>query len=196
MFRNFELTFTAECSDFLQKIYSDAKYIVEYGSGGSTLLAAKLNKHIITVESCVEWLVELMGSYKENDYPGNIVPIWANIGKTGNWGYPIDQNAWKKWKEYSILPWRYCLEHEMDPDVVLIDGRFRVSCFISTCIYIKKKTLIIFDDFVDRKNYHVILGIAKPKKIIENRMAVFWVEPGMVNSQFLLDSLLDYFNPE
>jgi len=196
MFRDFQLTFTPKVSEYIKNIYSESKVIIEYGSGGSTLLAAKLNKFVIAVESSSEWLIELIGAYKESDLPGNIIPLWANIGKTGNWGYPIDQTEWQKWSNYSIIPWKYCSEHGIIPDVVLIDGRFRVACFISTCIFIKKRTLILFDDFVNRKKYHSVMEIAAPKQIIEDRMAVFWMEPGKINSQFLINKINEFFIPE
>jgi hypothetical protein len=88
MFKNFTMTFTQACNEFVQKKYSKANIIVEYGSGGSTLLAAKLGKKIISVESSNSWLIELLGSAAHQNLPGNIIPLWADIGPTGDWGSP------------------------------------------------------------------------------------------------------------
>jgi len=42
-------------------------------------------------------------------------------------------------------------------DLILIDGRFRVACALNLFDQIENNTTIIFDDFLNRKNYHVVL---------------------------------------
>ena len=41
-------------------------------------------------------------------------------------------------------------------DVILIDGRFRVACFLYSLIHSKKDSIIIFDDYFDRPWYHIV----------------------------------------
>jgi hypothetical protein len=65
VFSNFKMTFTEICNEYVKVQYEKANSIIEYGSGGSTLLAAKLAKQIVTVESCNSWLIELLGSAAE-----------------------------------------------------------------------------------------------------------------------------------
>jgi hypothetical protein len=84
------------CNEYVQKKYSKARIIVEYGSGGSTLLAASLGKYIVAVESSSAWFLDLLGSPAEQNLPGTIVPIWADIGPTKDWGFPADERYLEK----------------------------------------------------------------------------------------------------
>lgn len=196
MFKKFELTFPPKVADFVKETYQNAQLIVEYGSGGSTLFAAQVGKKILSVESDIQWLMELMASYKEAGLPGDIVPLWANIGKTENWGYPDNEAQWKTWPTYAKLPWQFCQEHTLNPDIVLIDGRFRVACFIASCMAIKKTTTLLFDDYVERSHYHCVNHIVKPDTIIDNRMAVFTLHPNMIDGNYLLQHLEYFYEPE
>ncbi|WP_395341561.1 hypothetical protein PN836_019545 [Ningiella sp. W23] len=197
MFRNFQLTLTPECGEFVKKEYKKAKLIVEYGSGGSTFLAAALSgKKVLSVESDIKWLMELMSAYKEQDLKGDIVPLWADIGETKEFGYPADESKYKDWPNYAKLPFLFCREHKLSPDLALIDGRFRVACFLACCAYTKTNMKILFDDYAVRKRYHVVERICKPSAIIGDRMAVFDIKPKMVNSDFLADHYHYFYRPQ
>lgn len=193
MFKHFEMTFTQACNDFVHKNYEKANIIVEYGSGGSTLLAAKLGKKIITVESSNPWLIELVGSAAHQNLPGNIVPLWVDVGPTGDWGAPTTETKWKNFQKYPRLPWKYCQENNINPDLVLIDGRFRVACFLATCASVKKETLVLFDDYENRPHYHAVEKLFKKIDVIDNRMAVFKIKPNQLTSNDLINHL-HYFN--
>ena len=45
---------------------------------------------------------------------------------------------------------------EISPDLVLIDGRFRVFCFLTTVKLAPVGTKILFDDYINRPLYHVV----------------------------------------
>ena len=195
MFKDFKLTFSKEVTSFVQSEYKQAVNILEYGSGGSTILGASNSKNVITTESSAPWLIELMGSYKERNLPGDIVPIFCDIGETKAWGHPKDDSKWRNWPSYSIKAWAYCIDNNISPDLVLIDGRFRVACFIASCINTTKPIRILFDDYVERDYYHIVEKIKKPSKIINNHLAVFDINPGMVDSKFLLNHLSFFHNP-
>ncbi|ADN74656.1 hypothetical protein Fbal_0442 [Ferrimonas balearica DSM 9799] len=195
MFRDFELTFSEPCSEFVRKTYPKHKVILEYGAGGSTLLAAGNGNTVITTETDPRWLIELMGAYKEQGLPGDIIPIWADIGATKAWGYPTDDIAIKQWPAYPQRPWHYCNEHGIKPDLILIDGRFRVASFLTACVNITKATTLLFDDFVEREHYHVVKQLFEPTQIIGERMAVFRLRPKKVSSQFLLEHIDYYLDP-
>ena len=100
----------------------------------------------------------------------------------------------RQWLDYTKRPWHYCKEHALNPDIILIDGRFRVASFLSSCVYLKKETIVLFDDYADRDNYHVFDDIIKPSEIIDKRMAVFHVKPGLVNAEYLLEKISYYLN--
>src|SRR5690606_18161609 len=64
-----------------------------------------------------------------------------------------------------------------DPDVILIDGRFRAATFIAAYLRIKKPTIVLFDDYKDRQSYHAVERVEKPYAL-HGRMAEFHIEPG------------------
>ena len=39
---------------------------------------------------------------------------------------------------------------------MLIDGRFRVCCFLTSLKFAKEGTKIIFDDYTTRRHYHIV----------------------------------------
>jgi hypothetical protein len=63
-----------------------------------------------------------------------------------------------------------------EPDLVLIDGRFRAGCFLATYLRHKKPLRILFDDYEDRTAYHVVERLVKPTKMA-GRMAAFDLDP-------------------
>ncbi|MBC3621547.1 hypothetical protein [Vibrio metschnikovii] len=189
MFRDFDLTFTEECSQYLKKIYPKHKVILEYGSGGSTLLAAENGSLVITTETDSKWLIELMGVFQEKKLAGTIIPILVDIGPTKAWGYPVDDREIKNWLGYSNSSWSYLNTHDLHPSLILIDGRFRVASFFSACANVRKTTTIIFDDYVEREYYHIVEKLFSPIQIIDNRMAVFKVKPNKVTASFILDNI-------
>lgn len=195
MFKAFELTFSPLCAEYVTQSYAKHEVILEYGAGGSTLLAAKGGKKVITTETDPRWLIELMGAYQEQQLPGDIIPIWSDIGETKEWGYPRDESQFKRWPDYSLKPWSFCKEHQLTPDLILIDGRFRVASFLTSCINVTKTTTVLFDDYVEREHYHSVEALFKPVKIIDNRMAVFKIRPKKVSSQYLLNNMCWFLDP-
>ena len=47
MFKDFKLTFSKEVTSFVQSEYKQAVNILEYGSGGSTILGPSNRKNVI-----------------------------------------------------------------------------------------------------------------------------------------------------
>jgi len=195
MFNEFELTFTEICSQHINTAYAKSNVILEYGAGGSTLLAAKLGKTVITTETNPAWLIELMGAYKEKKLSGDIIPIYADIGQTKAWGYPVDDTSHLKWPDYAQKSWRYCDEHQLCPDLILIDGRFRVATFLACCASITKPTTLIFDDYQKREYYHIVTQLFEPVNIIDDRMAIFKIKPKKISATFILENMNFFLDP-
>jgi hypothetical protein len=57
---------------------------------------------------------------------------------------------------YMAQPWRLAKHHNLVPDTVLIDGRFRVASFLFSLLSARIGTTILFDDYVDRPVYFVV----------------------------------------
>lgn len=171
----FELTFPEEEAHFLMKNYASADVILEYGSGGSTVLAAKMaNKYVVSVESDKQWAISLQKHIDASRYDTRSIVYYSDIGPTGAWGRPLDETHWRKFSTYSTHVWAQPFFRQ--PDVVLIDGRLRAASFVATCLRVKKPTKILFDDYTNREAYHIVEKIAKPISIC-GRMAEFLVEP-------------------
>ncbi len=127
--------------------------------------------------------------------PGRIVPLYCDIGPTREWGHPQDSTHWRRFPDYAVLPWRYVGENGLHPELVLIDGRFRVACMLATCVSIRSEVEILVDDYGNRPNYHVVEEIMRPIQIVDERMAIFRAEPGIVTAEFLLHHLDVFFRP-
>lgn len=150
----------------LREEYGKAECILEFGSGGSTLLASNLGKKIFSVESDKNW-AERMEKIQ------GVKIHHVDIGPTKGHGHPKDKSKQHKWPEYPTSVWdRPDFEH---PDIILIDGRFRVACFLVASIRIQKTTKILFDDF-ERKQYKIASDIF-PTKLICGRLAIFDLHP-------------------
>lgn len=164
----------------LRKVYSDATVILEYGSGGSTEVAARMpGKYIMSVESDRHWARELRQKLTGPDILSPAVVYHADIGETGPWGRPVDQSAWRRFHDYPNAIWDK--PWFRDPDVVLIDGRFRTACFAAVLMRAKKPTRVLFDDYGVRPLYHQIEELLRPVAMI-GRMAEFQIEAGLINS--------------
>jgi hypothetical protein len=155
--------------------YSRADVVLEYGSGGSTLIAAS-GKHrlILSVESDERWAKNLAAVLKR-DYPAARAHVhWVDVGQTKAWGRPAGDGGWRHYHRYPLSVWDR--PDFLPPDVVLIDGRFRVACFMATLLRIARKTTVLWDDYVSRPPYARIERFAKPVEIV-GRMAHFEIKP-------------------
>ncbi|WP_086641262.1 glycosyltransferase family 2 protein [Acetobacter tropicalis] len=169
------LTFPKKEAEYLTDIYKNHDVILEYGSGGSTLLAAQ-QKHsiVMSVESDKEWVENLEKVIAQNYPKANVLLQYVDIGDTGEWGFPMDESQWRNWHNYPLSIWSHS-RFKM-PDLVLIDGRFRVGCFMATLLSCKKPVTVLWDDYKDRSSYHVVEEYVKPVAMI-GRMARFELVP-------------------
>ncbi len=125
-----------------EKHLSQATNYLEYGSGGSTVFASKFPLRIKSIESDSEWASKIQ---KETRTEMNYI----NLGRTGGCGTPTDLLTKHLWPTYSQ-------HYSKEFDLVLIDGRFRVACFLDICL--KEGTpIVLFHDFLNRPEYHVVL---------------------------------------
>ena len=170
-----ELTFPEAEAAHLRKHYSEASIILEYGSGGSTILAASMpRKYVISIESDLKWALEMQTRIDAAGFPSPAVVWHVDIGETGRWGRPIADAAWQKYHHYPLSIWSEPFFRS--PDLILIDGRFRAACLVAAALRIQKSTVVLFDDYVRRKAYHAVEVVAKPTKIV-GQMAEFRLEP-------------------
>jgi hypothetical protein len=79
-------------------------------------------------------------------------------------------------------------EEQLKIDLVLIDGRFRVACCLKCYNVISNDCLIIFDDFLKRPQYNIVLNyfdiIEKTK---DNNMVLLKKKDNIVIPQELIE---------
>lgn len=157
----------------LESRLSQASVFLEYGAGGSTALAARLGvATIVSVESSPEWVEKVRAAVLA---PGaQLHLLHADIGRTGDWGRPVDRKAIERWHLYPEAGWRRLHELGLSPDLVLIDGRFRVACFCVSLLSARPGTVLLFDDYAGRAQYHVVEAFC-PVSAMHERMAEFHV---------------------
>lgn len=162
----------------LRECYAQAQVILEYGSGGSTELAASLpGKLVISVESDRAWARDIRKKLRASLALSPSIVHFVDIGRTGTWGRAVDSSGWQRYHEYPNSVWDAPFFRE--PDVVLVDGRFRTACLMTVMMRTRKPVTVLFDDYLNRPRYHLVEEIAPPLAII-GRMAEFRIEPGMV----------------
>ncbi|MCV7431896.1 hypothetical protein [Mycolicibacterium bacteremicum] len=142
---------------------------LEFGSGGSTYLAAQLGVRFATVESDRKFLDAVRAQIEGHDLlrPSQIFHH-ADIGPTGRWGRPlgrVDSERMQQFRRYSDAPTGF----DCVPDLVLIDGRFRVACALKAMSRYPAATVIV-DDFLGRPHYEILRNHADIRMV--GRMAV------------------------
>ncbi len=170
----------------LARAYAEADVILEYGSGGSTVLASELSgKTVISVESDQAWAVMMRDWFVQNPpaQGTRIDVIWVDIGETGDWGTPMNASGWRHYPDYPLAVWQR--EDFRQPDVVLVDGRFRPGCAMATAFCTRKPVTLLVDDYKRRSRYHVIEEFLGAPRLI-GRMAQFDVAPTAVPPDRLL----------
>jgi len=176
----------------LEELLTGCESYLEYGCGGSTTLAAKLGvKNIIYCDSSNEWIdsvSKFICSYPEI----NSFPVFVDIGLVVEWGRPQDQSKAVFWKNYCYKLWIIAKNNNINPELVLIDGRFRVACFLASMMFGKSGTKILFDDYCNREYYKIIETIIKPIHIYDT-LAEF-VIPAQFDRNASLLMLLEYVN--
>jgi len=128
----------------------------EYGSGGSTYQASIRNNiyKIYSVESDIQWQNKLKKIIKTN----NIVYLFNEMNtQPDTWGNPGKNSTNEQKINYSNHMINLSNEEQQNIDLVFIDGRFRVACCLKCFNIIRDDCLIAFDDFLNRKHYHVVL---------------------------------------
>ena len=158
--------------DFLFKeILKDAVVYGEYGCGKSTkwVLNNTLSK-VIAVDTSGEWVKNIQNDNKSNNSRLNI--HHSNLGDVGSWGYPTTYIRQNFFTDYTDYLWNQIEK----PNVVLIDGRFRVCCFLTSLKFAEEGTQILFDDYIIRAHYHFVEKYLSPIKEC-GRQCLFIVPP-------------------
>ena len=167
---------------FLHEVLSKADAYLEFGIGNSTLFALdhKNLGCVKGIESSKPW-IEMVArdpSISAAVAKGRLELVHVNIGPTRSLGYPEGDSDKVKWKDYSSQTFSSCGQAAQHR-VVLVDGRFRVACFLKMLNSMApedlKRTQILIHDY-DRQKYHVVEQFAE---LVEKRerLALFHGKP-------------------
>jgi len=188
------LTLPPAEAEAVRTVYEAADVILEYGSGGSTALAAQMpGKTVFSVESDADWLQGMHDWFAANPPVCDLHLHHGNIGPTKEWGAPAREGSFRRWPSYPIEVWdRDDFRH---PDVVLVDGRFRAACFLTTLFRIARPVTLLWDDYVGRKPYHEMEDFAAPSALV-GRMAVFELHPTAIPADKLGQIVTTYLRQQ
>jgi hypothetical protein len=157
----------------------DCRFYLEYGSGGSTVFAAHLGKRFISVETDRYYMAAVRKKIGALS-PGQRL-VHADVGMTGPWGTPFWRRPTPtklgKWSDSLEAPWRFIQRGDY-PDLVLIDGRFRVAAALTCCLHLPTsgQNRIVVDDYTTSPYYHPIEKYAQLTTTV-GRMAIFQPSP-------------------
>lgn len=153
--------------------YATNKSVLEFGSGGSSLLISGVCKNLVSIESDRQWAYLVQSSVDKNT-----ICLWKNIGPTKAYGLPIKTLSRfyrNRFKNYYEIPFKSHPELK-NVEVVFIDGRFRVACAINAHENIINDFVVIFDDFYSRPEYNVVTSfLGQPFERV-NDCAIFLIE--------------------
>ena len=169
MSHNLKTLFDGDDSLF-KDVLKTSKIFGEYGCGSSTEWVLKnTNANILSVDSSRNWVDKI--SSGNAAYNKRIKLKHIDLGEVENWGRPISYEKSCNFINYFNWIWN----QDILPDTVLIDGRFRVCCFLTSIKYGKENTKIIFDDYNNRPYYHVVEKFVKKEQTC-GRQALFIVK--------------------
>ena len=139
---------------FFTLLLKKCKKYLEFGMGGSTLLAyvtPNIEK-IISIDSDYNW-IQSIKNFKnlKNDEGKRIILNYIDVGKIGKWGFPKKKNS--KISNYSKQIFQ---KYENDYDLVFIDGISRVACALQVILNCKSDIKILIHDFNYRPYYHIL----------------------------------------
>lgn len=137
----------------------------EYGCGQSTIYAINKGKSVISAETDKQW-VELINSQLSVIDNHSAFINHIDLGPTGRWGSPLGYSKRYMFRTYT----QFYLDKNID--LLLIDGRFRVACFLQLYTQYENAISIIIDDYPSREYYHIIEDVVKPEEI-NRRQALF-----------------------
>lgn len=188
------MTFPPVLNNFFSKTVSQSVKILEYGSGGSTKFISQFSRYLLSIDSDREFIDLLKKEINQINVNNNITLLHIDIGPTKEWGHPVDISKRTNWHKYAIYPWEVLRCQNIAPDLVLIDGRFRVACMLATMASTSKPTKVIFDDYANRSYKDIIEKFITPIEIID-RAAYFEISPGKIFASDILTYFDSFFDP-
>jgi hypothetical protein len=170
-----------ESGALFPELLAKSRRYLEFGAGGSTVLAARTNKIGMCVEGDRFFLRDV--KRKIADITHQMTLFHADIGETSKWGFPWYREASpgrvERWRSYVETP--FLGLNEPFYDFILVDGRFRVACVLKALregALRKASFKVMIDDYRGREYYRIIEEFADMRMV--GRSGVIDVVDGVV----------------
>jgi hypothetical protein len=146
---------------FLRYLNACTHYF-EYGSGGSTAWASRTPtiQSVTTVENDPAWVETV-----KRQCPRATIR-YINTGPVRPGGSPILETTRSSWHEY----YDAIRTRATDPDLILIDGRWRVACALTVLQEVPSATILIHD-YTHRPSYHTLTRYLEPIEVVGTLVA-------------------------
>ena len=163
------------------ELLSRSRFYLEFGSGGSTLLAARLGVATLSVESDPYFARTMRAAIAPD---AGVRIFHADIGWTEARGFPLLKRPTAarlaRWSRYVRAPFEQLAMRGVFPDLILVDGRFRRACALESArraLLTGNEATLLFDDYRHRAGYHAVQPLlGTPTQI--GRSALFAIGPG------------------
>ena len=167
---NEKLIFGSLENSFYKKKLKSSKFYLEYGSGFSTYLSKKYKKNFLSVESDKNFYLYMLKSISKKNF------LFIDFNVVKYYAYPYSEKKNKlKAIDYAELVLKKLYKQKKFPDLVLVDGRYRVLVGLFLFKYyhkLNKKFTFIFDDYyfqnsfiINRPHYKILDKFFNLKKV-------------------------------
>ena len=142
---------------FFRQALERCRHYLEYGAGGSTLAAVEAPSVIraTTVESDAEFFKTRVLPHTpiQKALADKRLFVHAvDVGQTDAWGMPRDASKKALWPNYSAAPYQ---NSDCHPDLILVDGRFRIACCLMAALNAPDATVLVHD-YNARPTYRIV----------------------------------------
>jgi hypothetical protein len=149
--RNTDILFSGD-DEMFKRLASQSKRYGEYGMGASTLwVLANTQAEVVAVDTAQQWVENVKANAKASDQ-ARLNAKWIDVGDVGMAGRPKSFAKRSSFEDYVTSIWKSA----SDMDLILVDGRFRVCCFLQSLLSAAPGTRILFDDYTKRPHYHLV----------------------------------------
>jgi hypothetical protein len=170
-----------------------ADIYLEFGCGGSTRLAAEAPvKRIWSVETDGRWIAKCRQhpTIAAAANAGRIDFVHVDVGPIRRFGYPLGKRTAQRWPDYYLRVWERI---EEPPDLVLVDGRFRIACAVQVLLRCPRETTVLFHDFTLRERYSTLLRFAEAVETVDT-LAVLQAKPDLDRRDLALAGFAHLFD--
>ena len=184
--RNQNILFDGDDRLFKQKVL-DANVVGEYGCGKSTNWILKnTNAQLLSVDTSSQWVKRTCEI--NSPFLDRLSIEHVDVGPLGNWGRPVGYSHAENFSTYTDSIW----SHVLKPDLIIVDGRFRVACFLTSLKNADEGALIFFDDYTNRPHYHYVENYVSRVEVC-GRQSMFIVPPKNTLDMQSLDRDIERF---